>query len=89
MGADRCVRAEMAVYGPDGQLVGRVDGVPGSRLQVAGRYMVPLSMVARIEGGRVYLAAAARQYLIRPCLEPGAAWPAEQWRTGRRSPGRG
>jgi hypothetical protein len=88
MGADQCVRAEMAVYDPDGQLIGRVDGVPGSRMQVAGRYMVPLSMVARIEPDRVYLAAAARQYLARPVLTPGQPWPAEQWRTGDRSPGR-
>ena len=88
-GANECVRAEMAVYDPDGQLVGRVDGVPGSRMQVAGRYMVPLSMVARIEGGRAYLAAAARQYLATPVLEPGEPWPAQQWRTGDRSPGLG
>ncbi len=88
MGATDSVHAEMQVYGPDGQLVGRIDGVPGSRLQVAGRYMIPLSMVIRIAPGRVYLAEAARQYLVTPSLTPGAAWPAEQWRTGARSPGR-
>lgn len=87
MGASRFVRAEMDLYDADERLVGRVDGVPGSRMQVAGRYMIPLSMVARIEPGRVYLAAAAGQYLLTPCMEPGAAWPAEQWRTGDRSPG--
>jgi hypothetical protein len=87
MGAGQWVQAEMAVYGPDGQFVGRVDGVPGSRLQVAGRYMIPLSMVSHIEPGRVYLAVAARQYLATPYLAPGEMWPAELWRTGDRSPG--
>jgi hypothetical protein len=87
MGAGQWVQAEMAVYGPDGQLVGRVDGVPGSRMQVAGRYMIPLSMISRIEPGRVYLAAAARRYLATPYLAPGEMWPAELWRTGDRSPG--
>ena len=89
MGANECVRAEMAVYDPDGRRIGLIDGVPGSRMQVAGRYLVPLSMIARIEGGRVYLAAAARQYLATPVLAPGEPWPAEQWRTGDRSPGLG
>ncbi len=88
MGATDSVHAGMQVYGPDGQLVGMIDGVPGSRLQVAGRYMLPLSMVIRVAPGRVYLAEAARQYLVTPSLTPGAAWPAEQWRTGARSPGR-
>ena len=47
MGATGSVHANMQVYGPDGQLVGMVDGGPGSRLQVGGRYMLPLSMVIR------------------------------------------
>lgn len=88
MGATGSVHAEMQVYGPDGQLVGTIDGVPGSRVQVAGRYMIPLSMVIRVAPGRVYLAQAARQYLATPSLQPGATWPAEQWRTGAGSPGR-
>ena len=88
MGATGSVQAEMEVYDPDGQLVGTIDGVPGSRLQVAGRSMLPLSMIIRVAPGRVYLAAAARQHLVTPSLTPGAAWPAEQWRTGARSPGR-
>ena len=88
MGATGSVHAEMEVYGPDGEHVGRIDGVPGSRLQVAGRYMLPLSMVILIAPGRVYLAEAARQYLVTPSLTPGATWSAEQWRTGARSPGR-
>ena len=88
MGVTGSVQAEMQVYGPDGQLVGMIDGVPGSRLQVAGRYMIPLSMVIRVAPGRVYLAEAARQYLVTPSLTPGTTWPAEQWRTGARSPAR-
>jgi hypothetical protein len=87
MGATGSVHANMRVYDPDGQLVGTIDGVPGSRLQVAGRYMIPLSMVIRVAPGRVYLAEAARQYLVTPSLTPGTTWPAEQWRTGARSPG--
>ena len=88
MGAIGSVQAEMQVYGPDGHLVGIIDGLPGSRLQVAGRSMIPLSMVIRSAPGRVYLAEAARQYLVTPSLTPGMAWSAEQWRTGARSPGR-
>ena len=73
MGVTGNVHAGLAVYGPDGQLVGTIDSVPGSWMQVAGRYLVPLSMVIRIEPRRVYLAAAARQYLVTPSLASAPA----------------
>lgn len=64
--------AKMQVYDPDGQLVGRVDGMPGSWMHVAGRFMIPRSMIGRIESGRVYPREAARQYLAVPSLASGA-----------------
>ena len=88
MGLVPTVEAGMEVYGPDNQLIGTVDGVPGPRMQVAGRYMIPLAVIARVDGNRVYLSEAAGQYLAAPASQPDEPWPAEQWATGPDSPGR-